>query len=99
MRSMVEGATTRADPAAVPARRWLATLRRDGGPATTAAIALPLLAGALLIPQALLLAGILDAAILGGQPLGALTGSLVALGAIYVLRALLGFAGDLAASH
>ncbi|KQT84046.1 thiol reductant ABC exporter subunit CydD [Aurantimonas sp. Leaf443] len=78
-------------------RRWLGTLRRDGGWPLSLALALPLLSGLVLLGQAALLAALLHAAIADGRPLEALVPDLALLAALLGLRALLSYLGERAA--
>lgn len=78
-------------------------LRRHGGPALSLAILCPLLGGALLLAQAWLLAGLLQAAIVEGAEPGSLLPRLGGIAGLLALRALLGAvaegAGALAAER
>lgn len=69
-------------------------LRRQGGYALTLAMAAPLAGGVALVGQAMLLASVLDHAIVGSAPLATLLPSIAGIGGLLGLRALLAFAAE-----
>ncbi|MDC9822731.1 thiol reductant ABC exporter subunit CydD [Devosia sp. ZB163] len=74
--------------------RWLSRLGAAQGPLRAAVVVLPLLSGALLLAQAAILASVLHRAIVEGVPLADLAGSVLALGALIVVRVCLSAAGE-----
>ncbi|MFD2239126.1 thiol reductant ABC exporter subunit CydD [Aureimonas populi] len=70
--------------------RWLGALRRHGGAPLALALLLPFLAGALLVPQAWLVADILHEAIEEGAPRAALLPAIGLVATIFLARAALG---------
>lgn len=80
-------------------RRWLAGLWRRSPRAMGWAFLAPIVVGLLFILQAYLLANILDAAIRLHQPIQALWSAIVGFAAVIVLRALLTWSGQRAASR
>jgi ATP-binding cassette, subfamily C, bacterial CydD len=84
-------------PDAARSGQWLAHLAKGGGVAGRLSLALPLVAGGLVVAQAWALAGILHRAIVGGEPVSALGPTIGVLAAILVLRLILGTAGEIAA--
>jgi len=77
--------------------RWLNRLALPERGLRTVSVALPLLAGGLVVAQASLLAGVLDAAIVQHQPLGALWGTIALIGLVIAIRSGLSVAGEMAA--
>lgn len=77
--------------------RWLNRLARHDPPLLAAVLGLPLLAGALLVGQALVLAGLLHRAIVDGTPTAGLLPQVALLGSIIVIRIGLGALGEGAA--
>lgn len=77
--------------------RWLNRLAGHDRPLLAAVLGLPMLAGALLVAQALLLAGLLHRAIVDGTPTAALLPQVALLGGIIVIRIGLGGLGEVAA--
>ncbi|OLP56134.1 thiol reductant ABC exporter subunit CydD [Rhizobium rhizosphaerae] len=75
-------------------RQQLKKLARPGGWALHAALILPLVAGLLLVVQATLLAHVLDRAIAGSVSADVLVSPIAAIGALILLRAGLGLAGE-----
>ena len=79
--------------------RTLAALSRSGGWPARLSLALPLIAGGLLLVQAWLLARVLYGAVVGHQPLAALTLPIAGVLGLIVLRAALGMAGEMFAAE
>lgn len=77
--------------------RWLNRLARTDRPLLAAVLGLPLLAGALLVVQAMLLAAVLHRAIVDGVAPTALWPQVALLATILVIRIALGGLGELAA--
>lgn len=77
--------------------RWLNRLAGDDRPLLAAVLGLPLLAGALLVAQALVLAGVLHRAIVEGAPTVGLLPQVALLATILVIRVALGGFGEVAA--
>jgi ATP-binding cassette, subfamily C, bacterial CydD len=86
-------------PADRPPGRHLNALHRYGGWPGKASLLLPLLSGALLVPQAALLAFVLHRAIVEHAALASLYAPIVALLGLLLLRALLGAVGETLAAH
>lgn len=98
--SVVEYDPARSSGALSPeAKGWLSRQRKSAGFWLTATIAVPILAGGLIVVQALLLAGILEAAIIGGRLLSASATTIGALLLVIAGRALLAWFGERAASR
>ncbi|MDB5542112.1 MAG: transporter ATP-binding protein [Devosia sp.] len=81
----------------VASGRWLNRLAAGDRPLLAAVLGLPLLAGGLLVAQALVLATLLHRAIVEGAGLAALVPQLLVLGAILAVRIGLGALGEAAA--
>ncbi|KQW86231.1 ABC transporter ATP-binding protein [Devosia sp. Root413D1] len=77
--------------------RWLNRLAAADRPLLIAVLGLPLLAGALLVAQAMVLAGLLHRAIVEGAGLTTLLPQLALLASILVIRIALGGLGEVAA--
>jgi ATP-binding cassette subfamily C protein CydD len=77
--------------------RWLNRLAAADRPLLAAVLGLPLLAGALLVAQAMVLAGLLHRAIVDAAALPALLPQVVLLATILVIRIALGGLGEVAA--
>jgi ATP-binding cassette subfamily C protein CydD len=77
--------------------RWLNRLAGHDRPLLAAVLGLPLLAGALLVAQALVLAGLLHRAIVDGAAMSTLLPQVALLGSIIVIRIGLGALGEGAA--
>lgn len=88
----------RAAAAARPAARWLAALARLPRLAMAWAVAAPLLAGLLLLPQAWWLARVLGGSVAGSGPPAA-GPWIAAIGAMVALRAAISWSGERAASR
>ncbi len=80
-------------------RNWLGRLARAGGPAYRAALALPVAAGALLLPQAWLIAHALHQTIVERAAIQSLALPLLFLGLVLGLRIALGIAGEILAAR
>lgn len=77
--------------------RWLNRLAGDDRPLLAAVLGLPLLAGALLVAQALVLAALLHRAIVEGAPTAGLLPQVALLATILFIRVALGGFGEVAA--
>lgn len=77
--------------------RWLNRLAGHDRPLLAAVLGLPLLAGALLVAQAMVLAGLLHRAIVDGAAISTLLPQVALLGGIVVIRIGLGGLGEVAA--
>lgn len=77
--------------------RWLNRLAAPDRPVLVAVLGLPLLAGALLVVQAMVLAGVLHRAIVEGAALATLLPQVALLATILVIRIVLGGLGEVAA--
>lgn len=91
-------AGSEAGPAAGPAARWLAALARLPRLAMAWAVAAPLLAGLLLLPQAWWLAQVLGGSVAGSGPAAA-GPWIAAIGGMVALRAAISWSGERAASR
>lgn len=80
-------------------RKWLGQLGRSGGVSRTVSIAMPLLAGALLLPRAWLMAHAIDRVVVAGEDLRLLLTPLVAVACVLTLRIAMGLAGELSATR
>ena len=91
---------TSSPASALPSRatqKWLGGLLRRGGLVAILPLALPIVSGGLLLGQAAVLAHLLHRAIVAGDDLPALLPQLAVLGALLVLRMLLGLVAEVAA--
>ena len=79
--------------------RWLNRLAAADRPLLATVLGLPLLAGALLVAQAMVLAGLLHQAIVEGAATATLLPQLAVLATILVIRIALGGLGEVAAVH
>ena len=79
--------------------QWLQARRGDGGAALKAGLVLPLASGLLLVGQAWLLAGIVDAVAVRGATLAVLHAQLAGLAGLILARALLSALGERAAAR
>src|SRR6185312_317184 len=79
-------------------RKWLGQLGRSGGVSQTMSIAMPLLAGTLLLPQAWLIAHVVDRAVRMGESPWLMLTPLLEITGLLLLRVLMGLAGELAAT-
>lgn len=79
--------------------RWLRARRADGGMALRAGILLPLASGMLIVGQAWLLAGIVDAVAVSGATVDALYRQIACLFGLMVARAALSALGEQAAAR
>ena len=79
--------------------RWLRARRADGGMALKAGLVLPLAAGLLLVGQAWLLAGIVDAVAVRGAMLADLDARIAGLAGLILARAMLSALGERAAAR
>ena len=79
--------------------QWLRARRGDGGTALKAGLVLPLASGLLLVGQAWLLAGIVDAVAVRGATLAVLHAQLAGLAGLILARALLSALGERAAAR
>ncbi|WP_084645949.1 thiol reductant ABC exporter subunit CydD [Devosia insulae] len=77
--------------------RWLNRLAATDRPLLIAVLGLPLLAGALLVAQAMVLAGLLHRAIVEGAGLTTLLPQVALLASILIIRIALGLLGEVAA--
>lgn len=77
--------------------RWLNRLALPDRGLQAVSVAMPLLAGGLVVAQAWLIAGVLHAAIVGHQALGTLWGSLALIGLVIAIRSGLAVVGEIAA--
>src|SRR5690625_3569529 len=80
-------------------RRWLASLWRRRSRAMGWALTAPILVGVLFVGQAYLLARVLDAFIRLHQPIDALWNFIFAIAGVMIIRALLLWSGQRAASR
>ena len=80
-------------------RQWLRARRIDGGAALKAGLVLPLASGLLLVGQAWLLAGIVDAVAVSGATPAALIAPIAGLAGLVLARALLSALGERAAAR
>lgn len=79
--------------------RWLNRLAAADRPLLTAVLGLPLLAGGLLVAQALVLAALLHRAVVEGAGVAALLPQVLLLATILAIRIGLGGLGEVAAAH
>lgn len=79
-------------------REWLGQVGRSGGVSQVVSIAMPLLAGALLLPQARLTAHVIDRVVTAGESPWLASAPLVTIGCLLLLRAGLSLIGDFAAT-
>jgi ATP-binding cassette subfamily C protein CydD len=77
--------------------RWLDRLARPERSLRALSVALPLVAGGLVVVQAWLLSGVLHEAIVAHRPLAALWGSLALIGLVIAVRSGLAVVGEIAA--
>ncbi len=80
------------------AGRWLGSLRTHGGGFLWIAMGLPLLSGALLVVQVWLLADLLGRAVVTSDPKAALLPTVALIAVLVGLRAILGYAAEMAGS-